>query len=358
MIKSYFSREYILMRVTLICSIVLISNLTWALIATSSTFSFVELISQKDFFSRLLLGILETASLVEIPFYLVWKSLSIEGKYSIRLYLISFILSFTISLFFSWIFTWFGDGESAGGFFSNFASDIAISFLATVVSTIIIHKNMVAELMKEKERILQEKMRLAEANAIAQEDAMNMRIDNHFFFNSFSVLAALIGEDPKKAEDFLLELTDTHRSIMMFGAEKTIPLYKELTLLESYMKMTRYRFGEECIHLTFSPEIDEHKDGQIIPLALLHLVENAIKHNSYNDEHPLTITVEFEKIEDVMYLTVTNNKQEKISKPASTHQGLDNIRRKQLLVTGQAPIIEDSAEYFTVKIPVIEKWTY
>ena len=55
-------------------------------------------------------------------------------------------------------------------------------------------------------------------------------------------------------------------------------------------------------------------------------------------------------------MTVRNNKMEKISKPVSTGQGLENIRKKYCFVSGQTPVVEDSADTFTVKLPLIEKW--
>lgn len=358
MAKSYFSREYISVRMIFIVSIVLLSNLTWTIISFSNGYGLSDLLAQKGFIEKFILGILEMSTLVELPFFIVWKALTTRGKHNSHLYAAEALLSIAAAALFSWAFCQFKD-DSSSQFLINFSTDLIISFLATVVFTIIIHKNMVNELIQEKEKILEEKARLAEANAIAQADAINMRIDNHFFFNSFSVLASLIQEDPQKAEDFLLEMTDMHRSIIRFSSAKSISLMEEVKLLETYMKMAHYRFGEGCMNLVMDPGLENVKDAHIIPLSLLHLVENAIKHNSYSRESPLNIEITVEKDKKGQdYISVTNNRQEKISKPASTRQGLENIRRKYILVSGQVPVIEDNTDYFKVKLPIIEQWKY
>lgn len=359
MAKSYFCREYISMRTTFIVSIVLLSNIAWSIISFSNGYSFSEVVSQKGFMNKFLLGILEMATLVELPFFIVWKALTTRDRHSIHLYAAVVLLSVAAAAFFSWAFCQFREDNTIDQFLTNFSTDLVISLLVTFVFTMIIHKNMMNELIHEKERILEEKARLAEANAIAQADAINMRIDNHFFFNSFSVLASLIQEDPGKAEEFLLEMTDMHRNIIRLSNMESIPVMEEFKLLGSYMKMSRYRFGEGCINLVIDPGTEEYKDAHIIPLSLLHLVENAIKHNSYSLESPLNISIEVESDgRGESYISVTNNRQEKVSKPASTRQGLENIRRKYSLVSGQVPVIEDNTDHFKVKLPIIEKWKY
>lgn len=356
--KSYMNREYVTMRVIFIVAIVLITNLAWSLISFSNGFTFEDILSQKGFLQKFLLGVLETATLIELPFFIVWKALTLRDRHTIRLYAVAVMVSAAASAIFSLAFCQFKE-DTLEQFMTNFATDLIVSFLATVVFTMIIHKNMVNELIQEKENVLKEKARLAEANAIAQADAINMRIDNHFFFNSLSVLASLIQENPQNAEEFLLEMTDMHRSIIRFSSLKSIPVMEEFRLLSSYMNMSRYRFGDGCINLVIDPGTEDVKESHIIPLSLLHLVENAIKHNSYSVEAPLTISIDVETDErGESFLSVTNNRQEKISKPASTKQGLENIRRKYLLVSGQTPVIEDTMDYFKVRLPIIEQWKY
>lgn len=358
MAKTYFSRDYISVRIIFIAAVVILSNLAWSLILVSNGYNLSDIIKQNGMAQRLILGIMESTTLIELPFIIVWNSLKHKDKSSVHLNTVTILISILVSTLFSWAFCQFRE-DMFNQFLINFVTDLTISMLATTTFTILINKDMVNELMVEKEKILEEKTRLAEANAIAQTDAMNMRIDNHFFFNSFSVLASLIQEDPQKAEDFLLELTDTHRSIISLSSENSIQLSKELKLLDSYMRMQRYRFGDRCIKLEYGPDTEDYGEKHIIPLSILHLVENAIKHNSYSEKNPLTISITLEPGKDgVDYIIVTNNRQEKISKPASTRQGLENMRKKYVLVCGHPPIIEENEHFYKVKLPIMEQWKY
>lgn len=355
--SAFFNKEYISLRVILSVVLIMLINLTWTLITVVNGGGFGALADQL-LLTRTLMGAIETFLLVEASFYSAWAIFGPEKTPGKKSYFLALLLLVTTIIVFS---LGFGLLEkiSFQSFTVNCISDLAIAISSFVVSALIIQKDSVNKLLKEKEKYIEEKARNAEATALAQADAINMRIDNHFFFNSLNILAALIPEDPKKAEDFLLELTDAHRLIFIEGSAKSISISKEMKLLDAYMKMTRYRFGTDSISLTIDDEISEHEEEHVIPLSILHGVENAIKHNNYSNEKPLRISISVEAdANDYYFIIISNNKQEKFSKPISTKQGIENIRKKYLLVSGQCPIIENNEETFTLKLPIIKQWTY
>ena len=350
--KSYFSKKYVTLRTVLSVAICLLMNITWAFIVAPDHGGISNLIKDWNMLTVIALSILETIAIVETSFYVVWRSLCRGDVVTWKTGVISLGILVTASAAYASLF---GMGSLIS--VKSFTRSFITSALSSIVFLNSIQKDRLNELLMERERILAEKSRLAEASAIAQSDAMNMRIDNHFFFNSLNILASLIGEDPGKAEEFLLELSDTHRRIIELGSAATITVKEELELVGSYMRMTFYRFGNESIRLVIDDGIQEYANAEIIPLSLLHAVENAIKHNSYSSSNPLVIRVGVESSgPGKRSLTVRNNKMEKISKPVSTGQGLENIRKKYCFVSGQTPVVEDSADTFTVKLPLIEKW--
>ena len=354
--KSYFSKEYVTLRTVLSVAICLLMNITWAFIVAPDHGGISNLIKNRDMLTVIALSVLETIAIVETSFYVVWRSLCRGDVVTWKTGVISLGILAIASAVYASLFG-MQNLISVKSFTRSFLTDFITSALSSIVFLNSIQKDRLNELLMERERILAEKSRLAEASAIAQSDAMNMRIDNHFFFNSLNILASLIGEDPGKAEEFLLELSDTHRRIIELGSAATITVKEELELVGSYMRMTFYRFGNESIRLVIDDGIQEYANAEIIPLSLLHAVENAIKHNSYSKSNPLVIRVGVESSgPGKRSLTVRNNKMEKISKPVSTGQGLENIRKKYCFVSGQTPVVEDSADTFTVKLPLIEKW--
>jgi len=358
MSKRYFSKEYFTLRVIFIVAIFLLMNLTWVFIVSSDGRTLASIFMQKDMLLRLFLGLLETCVIVELSFNLVWRAQGLRSDKSWGHFILAAVLLLVAITVLSLGFSSLNE-FSIHLFIRNGATDFIMAIFTCVIFVFLIQKNRINEMVVEREKIVAEKARLAEAAAIAQSDAMNIRIDNHFFFNSLNILASLIGEDPKKAEEFLLELSATHRDIITLGSVDTITINKELKLVESYMKMTSYRFGNDAIRLVVDDEVGDYMSSHIIPLSLLHAVENAIKHNSYSKEHPLVIDVTMERSTNgCSYVKVVNNKMEKISKPVSTKQGLENIRKKYNLVSGQEPVVEETEDTFTVKLPLIEKWTY
>jgi LytS/YehU family sensor histidine kinase len=96
-------------------------------------------------------------------------------------------------------------------------------------------------------------------------------------------------------------------------------------------------------------ELDQH----VLPLSVQMLIENAIKHNVVSRNHPLHITIGYEKDK----LFVRNNLQPKTS-DYSTGKGLDNLKRRySLLGAGEVEIVADTINY-TVYLPVIPNKEY
>jgi LytS/YehU family sensor histidine kinase len=79
------------------------------------------------------------------------------------------------------------------------------------------------------------------------------------------------------------------------------------------------------------------------------LVENAIKHNIISTQKPLSITIFIEN----EYLIISNNLQLKSSREISSKTGLDNIRKRYEYLTNTKVIIDETPEFFKVKIPLL-----
>ncbi|MEO6706166.1 MAG: histidine kinase, partial [Ginsengibacter sp.] len=101
-------------------------------------------------------------------------------------------------------------------------------------------------------------------------------INPHFIFNSLNSIRALVEENPKRARTAITELSNILRSSLQVEKLETVPLHKELDIVEDYLALEQMRFEER---LKVQMEIDEDTLEQPVPPMMLQtLVENAIKH--------------------------------------------------------------------------------
>lgn len=101
-------------------------------------------------------------------------------------------------------------------------------------------------------------------------------INPHFIFNSLNSIRALVDENPQRARKAITELSNILRSSMQVEKMETVPLSKELDIVNDYLALEHMRFEER---LQIVMEIDDDTLQQPVPPMMLQtLVENAIKH--------------------------------------------------------------------------------
>jgi two-component system, LytTR family, sensor kinase len=226
----------------------------------------------------------------------------------------------------------------------TFHSNVAAIFCSLTVVAIyesIYFMNELRQSVEEKEMLKRESLK-------AQLSALKTQVNPHFLFNNLNTLSSIIPEDPKKAVDFVQQLSRVYRHILEVQDEQSIPLKDELDVMKAYAFLLQTRFGD---NLDITINVPEEKlKKRIVPLSLQILMENAIKHNIVSADKPLKIEVFAENGR----LVVTNNLQKKNQVNESTGIGLDNIRNRcRLLGSGKVEVTENGSN-FTVSIPLIE----
>jgi hypothetical protein len=104
--------------------------------------------------------------------------------------------------------------------------------------------------------------------------------------------------------------------------------------------------------ITFELPLDfNNPEARVVPLSLQLLLENTIKHNVVSEKKPLHIRIYVEN----NYLIIENNLQKKEVLQDRKGVGLQNIVNRYGLISERKVLIEESAEFFKVKIPILTK---
>jgi two-component system, LytTR family, sensor kinase len=194
----------------------------------------------------------------------------------------------------------------------------------------------------EKEMI--EKMQLRQ-----EFDNLKEKVNPHFLFNSFNTLSSLISEDKQQAEKFLDELSKVYRYLLRNNESGMSTVDQETRFIRSYARLLETRYGDG-----FKMEIridNACKEKEIPSLTLQLLVENAVKHNIINKNHPVRVVI-YSTADG--YLVIENNLNKKTRLTTeSTGIGLSNIREKYRLLHRNDVFVLELPEKFIVKIPLL-----
>ena len=192
-------------------------------------------------------------------------------------------------------------------------------------------------------------IRLEKDNLEAQYNMLKAQINPHFLFNSLNSLMSLLENNPK-AEQYVQDLSEYLRYVLLSNSREAVELKEELENLEKFFQLQKLRFNDNLhVEIEINPA---SLQLQIPTLALQMLVDNCIKHNTISENKPLTIKI----FDDGKSITVENNLQLKLS-VESTGQGLKNIEGRYRFIANEPIKIVSDDKHFSVTIPLINSKT-
>ena len=200
---------------------------------------------------------------------------------------------------------------------------------------------------KEKVQLAIENSSLRYNNLENEYRILKAQINPHFLFNALNISKSLIKTQPKRAEKYLINLSEFLRNSLT-NEQKSVSLKEELDHVHQYIDLQKVRF-ENTFEYIVQVE-GHHLERHLPPFTLTTLAENALKHNSFSEEAPLRISVQ--AVKD--YLEVSNNMKSKIG-VVSTHTGLSNLNQRSQMLSNAELIIENDNQLFSVKIKLIDK---
>jgi LytS/YehU family sensor histidine kinase len=201
---------------------------------------------------------------------------------------------------------------------------------------------------KEKIYSLQNKAQaLEKEKALVQYESLKQQLNPHFLFNSLTSLSSLIYINPKQADAFLENMSKIYRYILKNRDNELVSLEEEIRFVQTYIHLQKARFENGIV---INMDVKKEQFAlRIVPVTLQNLIENAIKHNVIDEEHPLHIDIFSEN----GYLVLRNNLQKKNFVETSNKQGLVNLQSLYRYLSNKPIHIQEDEKYFTIKIPLI-----
>jgi signal transduction histidine kinase len=201
---------------------------------------------------------------------------------------------------------------------------LAVMGMLLYLAVLTLHYLLAAvERSRESERVEQELRVLARD---AELKALRAQLNPHFLFNSLNSISALTTQDPARAREMCVLLSDFLRKSLRLGERPSVRLSEELDLLRNYLAIEQIRFGARlAVAWEVTPEAEQ---AEVPTLLLQPLVENAIKHGIAQLPEGGTIRLRAALAEGRVELRVENPVDPDAPEPQGLGMGLRQVKQR------------------------------
>lgn len=241
-------------------------------------------------------------------------------------------------------------GEAPSGFSFSFPKALKITLgVYPVVAFAAFIK--LAKHWYEKENQAQQ---LKQQKLEAELNFLKGQIHPHFLFNTLNNLYALTLKKADSAPEVVLKLSELLSFMLYECNSRSVPLEKELKLVENYIALEKIRYDDR-LKVLYKKEGDIGKNN-IPPMLLLPFVENAFKHGASDSIEEVVVDIQVQVEGSALHFRVQNTKSD--SDPVEMEYqkgiGLKNVnRRLELLYNGYYTLdLTDSDEEYEIKLDV------
>jgi two-component system LytT family sensor kinase len=187
---------------------------------------------------------------------------------------------------------------------------------------------------------------------ISLENAyLQNQISPHLLFNTLNFIYNSVEEYSEKGGKGILYLSGLMRySLVNTNDQNKVPLADEVKQVENLIALSRLRFGSD-LQLNYQ-KTGRINDRMIMPLLLITLVENMLKHGDIGEpRHPAVVALRVS--EDTLHFYTDNRKRPTDAYP-KLGIGLENLRKRlQNFYPDRYQLdIEDKDGSFTVNLSI------
>ena len=229
-----------------------------------------------------------------------------------------------------------------------FWGEFGLNMVPTVVIQLI-YESM--NFFQQWEQNVRRAEQLQSAGVQSQLEALQSQLDPHFLFNSLNTLSALIEPENEPAQEFVEQLADVYRYVLLAREQPTVALHEELAFVDTYLALHKARFRDNLlVRIDVPAALHQHR---VAPLSVQLLVENALKHNVASRDQPLQLHLSAHPATG--YFTVENTLRPRTAGLApGTGTGLRNVRHRYELLRAPHPVtISTDDGWFRVQLPLL-----
>ncbi|WP_081874598.1 sensor histidine kinase [Chryseobacterium formosense] len=185
------------------------------------------------------------------------------------------------------------------------------------------------------------------------------QITPHFLFNMLNNIKALIRNNPLKATDIIVRLSDLLRYQLYESSNEKVRLTSEIKFITNFLSLEKIRRDYFDFTIQTDNEVPDLRKIEIPPNLFIPFVENAIKHSTESTENASSINITFFITKKEISFSCSNS----MPLEKESHQnlygglGLKNIARRLQLLFNEDEYklkISSTANQYTVnlKIPI------
>jgi sensor histidine kinase YesM len=148
------------------------------------------------------------------------------------------------------------------------------------------------------------------------------QLNPHFLFNGLNSIYSLSLDKDERTSEAILQLSDILRFVLYEINEKTIPVSKEIEMIEKYIEIQLLRLDNPGL-VTFNNK-GSFQHG-IVPMLFFPLVENAFKHGNLHHKNS-KIEIEIDSQESFISFKCMNSFDE-LDSNSQSGIGIKSVRK-------------------------------
>lgn len=168
--------------------------------------------------------------------------------------------------------------------------------------------------------------KLKEENLKLEMNYLHSQINPHFLLNTLTAIYNMVIDQPRASQSIETLAGLLQYSLYDTETEKVL-LEKEITFIENYIKLSRIRLNTNK-ELKFTLSGDQPQNQTIVPLILVNLVENGIKHGLHRVSGAAKTEITLNLDGNMLQLTTYNRLPEVDFLSSQGGVGLENTRRR------------------------------